>query len=115
MQRLAIVLCAAMLLAASVAASVMAAHSADGNVYQRWLHVHNQTDTEICYFYASHIDARNWGPDLLGPCILPGHYQTIDPGWQQGYCIMDIKYEFSGGWTEYDQINICSATDYYIQ
>lgn len=103
---------AAMLMAA--AAPAIADHSADGNVYQRWLHVHNETNYDICYFYASHVDARNWGPDLLGPCIPPGYYQTVDPGWQQGYCMMDIKYEYEDGSYGTDVINICEVTDYYI-
>lgn len=40
---------------------------------------------------------------------------TVDPGWQQGYCKVDMKFIFSDGdeVIEWDY-NICEGTDLYI-
>lgn len=82
---------------------------------ERWLRVHNDTNISLCYIYITHVDDGDWGADLLGPCIEPGGYAVVDPGWQQGYCRMDMKFVFSDD----DEVvrndyNICEGTDFTI-
>lgn len=95
-------------------ATFLAAH--DATALERWLRVHNHTSYNLCYVQISHVDRNSWGPDILGnTCLSPGYYRTVNPGWQQGYCKMDMRFEFSDGDTvvEYD-FNICVAEDYHI-
>lgn len=90
--------------------------SQGANAYERWLKVHNQTSVDVCGVYISHVDKRKWGRNLLTTeCIWPGHYIKVDPGYQQGYCMMDMKFVWADGreGIRYD-FNICDATDHYL-
>lgn len=105
-----------MLMAGACAAAMMAGAVAPAQSYERWLDIHNNTGTDLCYVYISHVDTRRWGPDLLGDeCISPGDYARVDPGYQRGYCMMDLKFEFDDEDVVYGgPIDICTATDYYV-
>ena len=103
------------LLAAAVLAGTVssAAFAQDGE--QRWLRIHNETSVSLCEVYISHVGTRKWQSDRIGSCISAGRYRTVDPGWQQGYCKMDMKFVFADG----DEVvendfNICEYTDFYI-
>jgi len=107
------------LMAAAVAATMsigmMAASTSDTDAHQRWLRIHNTGSSNLCYVYISHVGTGSWGRDLLGPCVRPGYYVTVDPGYQQGYCMMDMKFVFASGrevvrW----EYNICEGTDFYV-
>lgn len=101
----------ALLAIASVAAVVTPAQA-----FERWLDIHNDTSYELCYVYISHIRTNDWGPDLLGDeCIPPGYYMRVDPGYQQGYCRMDMKFVFEDDTVTYrENFNICDNTDFYL-
>ncbi len=82
---------------------------------ERWLRVHNDTSYNLCEVYVSHIDADNWQSDRIGSCLSPGRYRTIDPGWQQGYCMMDMKFVFDDGEVIIEEaFDICSGEDFYL-
>lgn len=86
------------------------------NALERWLYVHNESGYTVCEVYISHVDTSNWGRDLLGSyCLDPGEYMKVDPGFQNGYCMMDLKFVYADGdyFTE-GYYNICEETDYYI-
>lgn len=102
-----------------VAAIAMAATMTtekEATAYERWLVIHNETSYDLCFVYISHVDKRRWGPDILGDsCLKPGYYRTVDPGWQQGYCMMDMRFAFEDDReTEEYRFNICEETDYYL-
>lgn len=103
-----------LLMAGVAAVALMTSAVVPAAPYERWLRIHNNTSYDLCYVYISHVDT-GWGPDILGPCLSPGYYRTVDPGWQQGYCRMDMKFVFEDG----DEVvrwsyNICEGTDYYL-
>jgi len=82
---------------------------------ERWLKIHNDTDTALCEVYITHVGDEYYGDDLIGSCIQPGRYRTVDPGWQQGYCKMDLMFVFDGAADDFiDDYNICEETDLYI-
>ena len=104
----------AAVLAASAGMLAFSAPSAGS--YERWLRIHNETSYDLCYVHISNVGTDNWGPDILGNnCLSPGRYRTVDPGWQQGYCRMDMKFIFDDDdeVTEWG-FNICEGTDYYL-
>lgn len=83
---------------------------------ERWLRVHNNTSADLCFVQISHVGTGDWGPDLLGSsCLKPGRYRTVDPGWQVGYCKMDMRFIFDDDdyHVEWDY-NICEEEDYYL-
>jgi hypothetical protein len=87
------------------------------SAYERWLRVHNKTGQAICEVYISNVGTDDWGPDLIGSCINHGRYRTIDPGWQQGYCRMDLKFVLADDTVIEDKsgLDICRAEDYYVR
>ena len=99
----------------AVGALMFGAQTLNATALERWLNIHNSSSYEICYVYITHVDDPDWGPDLFGPCIPPGYYQTVDPGWQQGYCKMDMKFVFDDGVEVIESnYNICEGTDFYL-
>lgn len=101
---------------AALSAATLTTSTTGTGSYERWLRIHNQTSYELCEVYISHVDTNSWGPDILGStCLSPGYYRTVDPGYQQGYCKMDLKFVF-----EDDDVvvrrryNICEGTDFYL-
>lgn len=83
--------------------------------YERWLDVHNSSSDTIEYFYMTHVDDGDWGPDLFGDYVLdPGEQIRIDPGFQNGYCRMDWKAVWYDGSYDTGRIDACSKTDLYL-
>lgn len=82
---------------------------------ERWLRVHNNSSASLCYVYISHVGTGSWRSSHIGSCIRPGYYQVIDPGWQQGYCKVDMKFVFADNTQviEYDY-NICEGEDFHL-
>jgi hypothetical protein len=83
---------------------------------ERWLDVHNQSNYTVCELYISHVDTRNWGRDQFGShCLDPGEVIHVDPGYQQGYCKMDMQFVYEDGDSfTVEDYNICEETDFYI-
>ena len=104
--------------AMSVALSLLPlfAQSQPAFAYERWLRIHNESSFSVCEIYIVHVGTNRWGADLLGyDCLPPDSYIVVDPGWQQGYCMMDMLFVWSDGTTSVRQrYNICEGTDYYL-
>jgi hypothetical protein len=79
------------------------------------IRVNNYSSATINQVYFTHVDNPNWGPDRLGQITLPPQtYAVIDPGQQQGYCMLDIEIVFDDGSSVTDTFDACSATDYDV-
>lgn len=106
----------AMLAMSAIALVAPLSGTAESQTYERWLRVHNETSVDLCYVYISHVNTGRWGRDILGDsCLSPGYYRTVDPGWQQGYCRVDMKFVFDDN----DEVtrwnyNICEGTDVWL-
>jgi len=103
-------------LLASAAVVSLLGNTSSAEALERWLRIHNNTSYELCFVQISHIATRDWGPDILGDtCLKPGRYRTVDPGWQSGYCKMDMLFTFEDDEEveEYD-FNICEETDFHL-
>lgn len=95
--------------------SMMVLPVTNASAYERWLRVHNNTSYDLCYVHISNVGTNSWGPDLLGPCIPPGYWQKVNPGYQRGYCMMDMKFVFEDDDVVFrNNYNICEGTDFYI-
>jgi hypothetical protein len=97
-----------------IPAAATAQRSADGRVYERWVYINNKVSDgdSICQVYITHLDDPDWGPDLLGQyCVDPGESMRVDPGWQEGYCRMDVKIVMLSGQELFIREDICSRTD----
>lgn len=99
---------------ASIAMMGVTAH-ANADALERWLDITNSSSVSICYVYISHVGTRNWQSDRIGTCIEPGEVRRVDPGWQQGYCKMDMKFVFADDVVVYESdFNICEETDFEL-
>ncbi len=97
---------------ASAALAVPFVAHADWDGEDRWVRIHNYSGSYLCSVEISHVDRGRWGPNRFGSCLAPGRYRTVDPGFQQGYCMMDLRFGFDDGsvivGTDY---NICEGED----
>lgn len=103
------------MLLAGVASIAMMGAVPSANAYERWLDITNNTSVDLCEVYISHVGTDDWQTDRIGRCIGPGEVRRVDPGWQQGYCRMDMNFVFADGdqVTEYG-FDICSETDFVL-
>ncbi len=82
----------------------------------RRVRIHNTSNYDIHYFYASNTGTSSWEEDILGSSILPAGSAVIvniDDG--SGYCQFDFKAVFEDGeevvsWRN----NVCELTDFYF-
>ncbi len=103
------------LLLAGVASIALFGPVMQANAHQRWLDITNSTSVDLCEVYISHVGTNNWQSDRIGPCISPGDVRRVDPGWQQGYCKMDMKFVFDDGDVVLESdFDICTETDFEI-
>ena len=75
--------------------------------------MHNYSSATITEIYFTGVGNPDWGPDRLGQgTIPPGYYNTIDPGYQNGYCMLDIEIIFDDGSKIDDRFDACTVEDY---
>lgn len=103
------------ILLAGVASIAMFAAATQANAYERWLDITNSTSVDLCEVYISHVGTDDWQSDRIGPCISPGEVRRVNPGYQQGYCRMDMNFVFADG-SEVTRhgFDICSETDFVL-
>jgi hypothetical protein len=100
------------LAALTIALTLVSASTA--SAYERWMNIHNVgSGSNIVAVYITHIDMNSWGNNLIWDAIPAGYYQTVEPGYMQGYCRGDIRVEFGNGKAaEVYDVNVCEETDY---
>jgi hypothetical protein len=103
------------LLATCATAALLATTSMPAQAYERWLDIHNNSSYEVCEVYISHVGTGAWQSNRLSYCLSPGEVVRVDPGYQQGYCKMDLQFiTTSGDVAERYDFNICDETDYFL-
>ena len=105
------------MLLATTAALGLTGLTTNADALERWLDVHNDSSSPLCVIFISHVDANYTGPNLTGDtCVPPGEMIRVDPGWQQGYCMMNIVFAFADGdlYSE-TYYNICEESDIYLE
>ena len=85
--------------------------------YDRSVTIHNNSDGEIVYVHAKHVENCDWGLDLLGSeeTIKRGSSSMIDPINTEGYCMFLVRGELNDGRKKYSLKNLCDATDVYLK
>jgi hypothetical protein len=102
------------LAALALALGAALAASPAGAQLQRWFYLSNSSEFVIEYAYATNVDDRNWGSDLIpNDVIEPGYRMKVEPPVHQGYCRFDIRLEFKGldSAQVINDVNLCEATE----
>lgn len=93
------------------------------NALDRRLKIINKSNHSICAVHITHRDRDDWGQNLLenstGRCISPGQNTIVNPGYQDGYCMMHVALVLTRNnrlveFIEPRLINICAAVTYTL-
>jgi len=101
-----------LLAATAVAIGVFSATGA--SAFERWVNIYNQANATLVDVRISHIDTREWGPNILYASIPSGGVNWVEPVYNAGYCRFDIYLGYADG-TESTimDVNLCEALDLY--
>ena len=92
--------------------------SANAEVLDRRIRVHNMTDKRIVELYGSPIDSNTYGYNMIrGPedWIRAGQTRVADIDDGTGYCRYDLKaVRADGAVAEKYNVNVCELTDWWI-
>ncbi len=102
-------------LALILSGSIGSKAAAEEDAEQRWLEVYNNSSNPLCEIYITNVASDVWQANRIRSCIQPHHYRTVDPGWQIGYCKMNMKFIFEDGsiYVEEDY-NICIEDQFHL-
>lgn len=94
------------------------------NALDRRLKIINKSNHSICAVHITHRDRDDWGDNLLesstGRCIAPGKDAIVNPGYQDGYCMMHLALVLTRNdrvieFIDARLINICAAVTYTLK
>src|SRR5262249_2963969 len=80
----------------------------------RSVRVCNHSNSRIVNVYATNREDPYYGRDLLVGNIPSGTCRTIDPGYSEGYCMLDWKAVAASGRFAAKQFNSCEADEWHI-
>jgi len=85
--------------------------------YDRRMHIVNNSNRTIMYFYATNKGVRNWGRDLLGQSVIrPGQRWLFNFNDRTGYCVFDFRAVLDNGRAvERYGINTCREVAWYVR
>ena len=80
----------------------------------RSVRVCNHASSRIVNIFATNKDDPFYGRDLLVGNIPSGTCRTVDPGYSQGYCILDWKAVAANGQFAAKRFNTCELPEWHI-